>query len=386
MTTNPTISVKHFREAYGRVKWLESRSSDGKYAIWVNPVDEDIWTRLPLDEKAPDYRMYQDKNILMLLYALGIPENDSTAQDLISQLKSYNYKLISRLVASSDKATNTVPYELATVVPERNIDAFRYFYHVKKKERRSLPIEKFELNHTEVGSFVIPISILVDDTPNATLIPVQSDTNLILHEYLNAIDTLTKIPRISPTRYAEEVISQDIDSKLVKDFFGRDTSIARSREKYRDRISTISIGSKGSALLDYGLSTEEKNFQEVDLSSIEILKEDYIETLEKREIAADDTKIDERQVVLDVVVESIDRGGKVRLTVVSINHEKLKSPFKADSTELPKAKLDIFAEYFKNEGTATVTGDVFKLKGKLGKVMIDTLGEQSSKGVNTRLL
>jgi hypothetical protein len=85
-------------------------------------------------------------------------------------------------------------------------------------------------------------------------------------------------------------------------------------------------------------------------------------------------------------VESIDRGGKVRLTVVSINHEKLKSPFKADSTELPKAKLDIFAEYFKNEGTATVTGDVFKLKGKLGKVMIDTLGEQSSKGVNTRLL
>lgn len=386
MNNTLIIPIERFREAFERVGWKEEKSKDGHYLVWTNPSDSEVWTRLPLSQSAPDYSLYQEKNTRILLYALGLPETDNSAYDLLSQLKAYNYKLINRIVSTKDNKNTAIPYELATIVPEKNIEAFRYFYQTKRKKSRALPIEKFEFNHTEVGSFVIPVSIIVDEELDNTLLPLANDTNLALHEYLNAIDTLVHIPRNDAVSFADQVISESIDSKIVKDFFGRENSIAKTREKYGSQISHITIGSKGSALLDYGLKEEERIFKEVDLGAVEILSEEYIRVLEERELQADDTKIDIHEAKIDVIVEAIDTSGRVKFTVLSINHSEVKSPFKAFSSELPKAKLDQFADFFKNSGAATITGDLSKSKGKIGRIIVDNLGEKSSNEINLTLL
>ena len=132
------IPFNRFEEAYTRAGWTRKNSADGRYGVWIKPDDPDVWTMLPTDISSPEYRLYQNKNLLMLLYALGIEENEETISELVSQLKHFNYKLINRIVPQSDASYNSVPYELATLLPDKNIDAFRYFYQTKAKQARSL--------------------------------------------------------------------------------------------------------------------------------------------------------------------------------------------------------------------------------------------------------
>src|SRR5690606_3850643 len=148
-----------------------------------------IWIELPADENAPDYSYYAQKNVLMLLYALDLPENEQSIDELISQLRAYNYKLVNRIVGDSAFRSDSVPYELASLLPQKNIESFRHYYLTSKTKKRSIPIEKFQLNHTEVGSFVIPVSILVEEESNTTIVPLKNETNLVLHNYLKMIDT-----------------------------------------------------------------------------------------------------------------------------------------------------------------------------------------------------
>lgn len=380
-----TIPVNKFRAAYQKLKWIEEVSNSEKYFIWTNPNEASVWTRLPVSEDALDYPIYQDKNILMLLYALQQEETTEEVQDLISQLKSYNYKLINRIIGKKNQLNPTVPYELANVVPDKNIEAFRYFYQTKSSKKKPIPIERFELNHTEVGSFIIPISITVEDESQASLIPLQNDTNRVLHEYLDAIDTLKDIPRTTALKFADKVIQENIDSKIVKDFFGIDKSIARYTEKYSNEVNGVFIGSKGSMLLDYGLNSEQKSFKEVDITGIGMLDKEFIETLEEREILADNTRLEEREAKIDVVIDSIDRSGKVKFLVTGIGNSEIKKPFKAYSSDLPKAKLDIFAELFKRSGETTLSGDIFKQKGRVGRIVVDNIGKTSSKQDNANI-
>ncbi len=86
-----------------------------------------------------------------------------------------------------------------------------------------------------------------------------------------------------------------------------------------------------------------------------------------------------------MVVDNIDRRGHVKLTVTAINGTDVGTVFKAYSNELTKEKLDQFAEYFKREGAAVVRGDITKSKGKMGKIVIDTVGPEPE-NPNTQLL
>lgn len=385
MKRSVAISISRFREAYQKVNWVEKSSKDGKYIVWQSREDKDIWIALPKDENAPDFAYYAQKNVLMLLYALNLPENEQTVDDLISQLRFYNYKLINRIAGKAEFKSDAVPYELASLLPQKNIEAFRHFYLTSKTSRRSIPIEKFQFNHTEVGSFIIPVSILVEEEKNATLMPVQSETNLVLHNYLKMIDSLIKIPAKNPVTYAEKIVSEAIDSKIVKDFLGKTNSIAKAKEKYVQVIKDVTITGTGSPLLDFNLQQQEKMFPVVELGYTEVLEDDYISEIERLEILSDKNKVEEYHATVDVVVDNIDRRGNVKLTVTAINSSELEKPFKAIGSQLSKARLDLFAEFFKNDGAAIVIGDITKSKGRMGKIIIDSIGPERKEN-NTRLL
>ena len=311
----------------------------------------------------------------MLLYAYSIDETQNNIDEIISQLRAYNYKLINRIVGDAEFRSDSVPFEIATILPQKNIEAFRHYYLTRKTKRRSLPIEKFELNHTEVGSFIIPISIVVQEDQNATIIPIQNETNAVLHEYLKSIETLLAIPKnIMPDTYAERIIESAIDSTLVRDFLGTTASIAKVKEKYQDRVTELSISSTGSPILDYGLTDSERNFNTVDLTQATVLSKEYMEYIEKLEVESDNNKVEEHNANIRVVVDNIDRNGQVRLTVISINDTEVDKPFKATSVGLTKEKLDQFAELFKNEGAALIRGDVTKAKQRMGRIEIDDIG------------
>lgn len=373
MRQNEIIPVSRFDLAYSKAGWLSKNTKDEMYAVWQDPNDRNVWMMLPHDSQAPDYKLYQDKNILMLLYALNIPESEETINELYSQLRASNYKLLNRIVVKDGYGKNSIPYELSTIVPEKNIDAFRYFYQTKARGDKTIPIEKFQLSHTEVGSFVIPISIQVDESDQTTLASVQSDTNKVLHDYLKAVQTLTKISRVSAEKFAESVLSENINSKIVKDFFGADHSIAKFREKYSKQVKDITIGSKGSYILDYGLKPTERSFDEVNISNVESLSSEYIETLERLEVASDNTRIEEFGARLSVLINSISISGRVQFEVLKIDGIKIENSFKAFGSQLTKMQLDTCADYFKERKPATILADVSKSKGRMGTLRIESI-------------
>jgi len=371
------LPINKFREAYQKVGWIEHTTKDGKYIIWSNPKDKDTWIQLPKDDKAVDYNYFAEQNIKMLLYILDLPENDQSIDEIISQLRAYNYKMVNRIVGNSELKSDSIPYELATIVPQKNIEAFRHFYLTRPKtSMRSIPIEKFQMNHTEVGSFVIPVSILVEEDKNETIIPLQSETNLILHEYLTMVDTLVNTEPVDAIKYAQKIVGEHIDSKIVKDFLGKTNSIAKATEKYQNQIEKVTISSSGSPILDYDLTKPEKEFKVVNIGKMSTLGDDFIEEIERLEVKMDDSKVEEYSAHIDVVVDSIDRNGNVKLSVTAINNKAVKKVFKANISEVSKARLDKFAEYFKNDGSAVVRGDIFKPKGKMGKIIIETVGPE----------
>lgn len=368
------IPFNRFDEAYIRAGWTRKTSSDGRYGVWIKPDDPDVWTMLPVDASSPEYKLYQNKNLLMLLYALGVEENDDSVSELVSQLKHFNYKLINRIIPQNNANHTSVPYELATLLPEKNIDAFRYFYQTKARKQKNIPIERFELNHTEVGSFIIPISISVDESDNqVSLASVQTDTNKVLHDYLGAVQTLTELPRHDANVFAERALDEQLNSKIVKDFYGSESGIARYKEKYQTQVKEITIGSTGSYILDFGLKQEEKSFKQVDIGGIGALGSEFIETLERLEVASDTTKIEEFGATLSVLVNSVDIKGTVVFEVLKINNDNVEKSFKAVSSQLTKNQLDKCADYFKERKPASVLADITKPKGRMGKITIESI-------------
>ena len=365
------IPINNFKDAFVRLGWTLSEADSGKYDIWTNPNNREIWTVVPKNIESKEYQFYQEKNIKMILYGLDLPETEFFISEIYNQLLGYNYKLINRIVNQDAFQEDSVPYELATMLPNKNIDAFRFFYYEKTQGATNLPIDRFEMNHTKHGSFIIPVSISaeVNDASTNTLFPTPTTTNVILRDYLNKIDTLTKIDEVDPKSFADKAMEEGIDSKIVKDFLYKADSIAKFREKYQDRIKDLSISSEGSPILDFKLKPQERTFKEVDLGRIRILPDEFISTLEKREIEADDSAISENHAKIEVSVELLSQDGTVKFSVYSINNEKLKKPFKGTTTELPKKYMDFCVDNFKDKDLIIITGDISKSKGKPAKII-----------------
>lgn len=100
-----------------------------------------------------------------------------------------------------------------------------------------------------------------------------------------------------------------------------------------------------------------------------ILPDEFISTLEKREIEADDSSINEHHAKIEVSVELLSQDGTVKFSVYSINNQKQKKPFKGTTTELPKKYMDFCVDNFKDKDLIIITGDISKSKGKPAKII-----------------
>lgn len=383
MTDNrKPITRKQFSDAFARLKWERSDSKSGEYDVWTHPEEKSLWTVVPKEENTEEFKLYQEKNIKLMLYSLDHPETEYWMSELHNQLLGYNYKLISRIENKEEFQDDSVPYELASILPNKSIDSFRTFYLARTAGATAIPIEKFEMNHTQHGSFIIPVSISAEVETTKSMFETPTTTNVILREYLEKIDTLTKIANDtdSASKFADRVMEEHIESRIVRDFLNKADSIAKYREKYTDRIKEMSISSKGSPILDYALKPSEKVFKEVDLGEIRVLPEDFLPTLEKKEIESDDSAISEKNANIEVSVDTISQIGTVKFVVYKINGEKLKRPIIGTSVELPHVSLELCIDVFKDKELVMIKGDITKAKGKAGKIVPEKLEKKPKQG------
>lgn len=362
------IPIERFNDVFTRLGWIKTEASSGKYHIWTSPNNKEVWTVVPKDINSPEYLYYQQKNIQIILYFLELEKTDMNVNDIQSQVQEYNYKLINRIVGQNSD-NDSVPFEMADVLSNKNIDAFRFFYQYKNGGK-AIPIESFQLHHTQKGSFIIPISISAEVGQNE-LFDTPSTTNTILKDYLQTLDNLFKAPTTTEKIFADRMIEDGIDSKIVKAFLGNNDSVAKTKSRYEDKIKEITISSNGSPIIDFNLRSTEKNFKKVDISKIQSLPENYLQFLEVREVEADSKSIDQTGSKIDVEVDSLDQNGTVKFSVFAIDGQNLTKPFKALSTKLTKQTLNDLTDAFKSRAMIQALGDITKPRGKMGEIVAD---------------
>jgi hypothetical protein len=200
---------------------------------------------------------------------------------------------------------------------------------------------------------------------------IENETSIILKKYLDTIDRLINIRAFDPDVYAEKVIEQGIDSRLVKDFLGSSDSIAKYKTKYQETVKDIFITGANNPLLDFKLADNQQSFKEIELKDINTLPDEFITTLEMKEIASDSSNILLDNAKISVEVDSINIKGVAKFRVFAINGEELEKPFKAIARELPKSKQDFCADAFKSRDIITILGDINKAKHRTGQIIVD---------------
>ncbi len=366
------IPRSRFNDVFTRLGWAKSKSKSGKYDLWTSNHNKNIWALLPLDSNSLEYKYNQEKNVELIVLALGLTDNDFNKKDVYSQLIKYNYKLINKIINKEGYEQDKVPFELAGILPLKNINAFRTYYAIKTHGTKSLNLDQFEFNHTQEGSFIIPISINVPEEAQNTQTPIgqiAGQTNTILRDYLNTIDKLTKINTSDENTFSNKIIEENIDSMIVKDFYSKTDGFAKYREKYEATVKDISIYSTSNPILDFNLNDQDKKFTHVELGRIKSLPDDYLKVLIKKEEEADQETREETNARIDVAVDSVDLNGTAKFTVLAINGQGLKKSFKARSVRTTKENLNFCADAFKSRDTIEIRGDLFKPKGKLGELI-----------------
>ncbi|KKU45226.1 MAG: hypothetical protein UX62_C0039G0005 [Microgenomates group bacterium GW2011_GWA2_46_7] len=367
MTHIDNISIGRFRLVFTKLGWHETIAKSGKYAIWTDPQNSENWTLLPLDESTDEYAFYQRKNIDIILFALSLPESDDQRDEIYSQLKRFNYKLINRIVvAQNDENQNAVPYELANALIYRNIDSFRSFY-IQRKGRLAVTLDKFELNHTRHGSFIIPVSFLAEEQ-NGSLPTIPSITNSIVRDYLDMLTNLTEIQAKNEDEYAHNVIEAGINSGIVKNFYDPDVGFAKYREKYAQSIDQVSVTSVANPILDFKLTEKDKTFKVISLEDIKPIPQSYIQTLVNKEVEMDKFTIEAENADIEAVVDVLDWSRKAQFTVLAINGKEVDKQFKAKTVELSKESLSFCTQAFDERKIIKIRGDITKPKGKVGTI------------------
>lgn len=363
------LPMTNFRDAFKRVDWEKLEEGIG-FERWRFINDNNIVTILPTDETSKEYNYYQQKNIKLLLFSLGLSETEDNILEIYNQLSGYNYKLINRIVSDEDYLGNAVPFEVASNIPEMNINTFRYYYYAKRG--KLMPIESFEFNHTIQGSFIIPISVIAE-TEEGRLWEEPSPTNKVIRDYLTDVDKLLSIRADNEEKFAEKVMAEGIDSQMVKGFLSDSTGIAKYIKRYQASVKEISITSKGSPFLDFKLSEPEKVFKKIELEQVKSVPQEYIDFLSKKEAESNEETIEESGATIDVIVDGIMHAGKAQFKVVAINKKPVKKPFVAVSVKLTKSRVDFCADALKSQGIVEVEGDIFKPKGKTGEIILDDI-------------
>lgn len=365
------IPIARFQEIFTRLKLIKEKAKSGKYEIWRDSEDKSRFAVLPLDIASHDYAYLQEQNITFLSNLLYSNANEENREEIKSQLSEYNYKLINRLQVTESNPQESVPFRLADALINKNIESFLHFYNKRTKGDQTLGIKNIQLNHTMSGSFVIPMSIEVFDNNIISTVPTK--VNILLREYLEIIDFLSKLEIENKDKFVTSMLDRQIDSTIAKDFFDSKSSVAKYLKDYKDVIQNIYISGKGNPILDYNLRKPDRIFKEVSIRNLQIANDDFIDLLEKKEIEQNADSINEVNTSIEVIVDAVDRDGRVKFSVVSIGDKSLGKSFKAFVDEQPQNRLNEFADAFKTGEILLIKGDVRKAKSQAGKILIQDI-------------
>ncbi len=371
------IEPNKIKDVFNALEW--NVGTDEGFIIFKSP-DNSIYTPLPIQKEQEAYRYYMEKALKMILYIINVNENTENLSELADQIINPNYKFYNRIELKSDYINRTVPFELANNFPLKNVEAFRTFYAKKTKGQGAIPIENFELNHTQKGSFVIPISVKAE--LDAMQFPdIPNKTHLFVKEYLDLVDTLVNIPLNEDDNktYANQVVESGIDSRIVKDILGTGNSIASYKEKYIESVKDLTVTSRPNILLDRKLSEEQNRFKQIDLTKCRLLRSDVIKTIEDIEIKKDDSNLYFTGAEIEALVDSVDENGTAKFTILKINKSEVDNPFKSITTKLPKSILNFCADAFKSRDPIWIKGDIEKAKGKMGSILHEKFGNINAK-------
>lgn len=373
MKTN-VIPLHRFEDVYSKLGWKKAESKSKKYLTWTHPNKSDIWVILPRIENTDEYAYFQDKNVDSILNFLNLEDTLINKNELVGQLMDYNYKLYNRFQNDIKYSNDYVPFEIAQLVPTKNVSAFRAFFIKEVKGQKSFPLENFHLSHTQTGSFVIPVSIKAN-IPENTLFPIPSETLLILEKYLKFADELLSIPISEPEKYAKNIVERGIDSRLVKDFLYDSDSIAKLHDKYNETVKELSIYSKYNPILDFNRATKNPIIRKIDINKSYPIEYEHILSIENLEEAMDDTSFNYTDVNIEVVSESVDKTGtrSAKFSVIAINGKPQERNYKARTQEIPISYLKQCAEAFISGDTILIKGDISKSKGKIAKIVVGDL-------------
>ncbi len=356
---------------------IKSKSKSGNYEIWKSRERDDLFTVLPLAKSSHDYEYYQEKNVEFINYLLGLVYNEENKEEILSQLNGYNYKLINRIQTKEPYSQETVPYRLADVLINKNVNAFLYFFNQKTKGKIPLGIKNIRLNHTQHGSFVIPVSIELVGQETFPTIPSQ--INKTLRDYLDVVDLISGLDMSNEEKFASSVLENDLDSTLVRNFIDSTSSVAFYKKEYSDFIQNVSISGRSNPILDYQLERKYKNFPEVSLAQLQPASVEFFEYLERKETERDEQAIYAVNTTIEVIVDALDRGGKVKFSVVAVGAQRIDKPFKASIDEQPQVRLNEFASAFITGEVLELNGDIRKPKHKLGKILVHELKRKNPK-------
>ncbi len=324
-----------------------------------------------------DYSFHQNRTLSYLLRTLKIEETEETLSEIQQQILFPNYKLINRIVIEDRHNSETVPFEYADRVIKYNISSFKTEYVLTAAKQ--IPLENFQMNHTRKGSFVIPISIPAEYDEN-TLLPIPSLTNTVLKNYLDKINNLADLDITNEKKFAEQAIERNIDSKLVKDFMSQD-GLAKYNKQYEKIVERVEISGESSPIIDFNLADSEKHFSKAYLEKLQVVPDVFIETLKSLEIKTDQGHINEEDVSIEAIVDSLSYSdknrteGTMKFTIYKVGNEAVKKPFKAVASGLTKKRLKKFGEIFYTAEIVKLRGDVFKSKGKIGDLRIEEILE-----------
>lgn len=365
--------------------FLRTLGKSGNYDIWTSPVDSNVWLAIPRSFNVDQMGEFIGIVAETIAYTLGLDANGTLREELINQLQGLNYKIYNRVKLNKDYGSDSVPFEIVQVMTMRSISSFRTFTHLKSKVLQDIPMEDFQFNHTQRGSFVIPISIkyTLQTEPFPTM---PNELNTLLHDYLNKLETISLSSVDSKDDFIENMFENGVDSKIVKDFIGSKSSLATIRNKYENIIEELTVSSSLNPILDQSLNKNENTFPTVNFSNIRPVPDQFIEELEQVEIKSNNLQIEEYGVPIVVEVDGIDKTGSAKFTVLGYAGITPDKPFKAHTGEQTRERLNMFAKAFPESTRITLKGDIRKKRGETGRIIIGEVMQIEEESIQRSML
>lgn len=354
------------------LEFIRTDGKSGKYDIWTSPKDSELWVAIPKERDSSQMDYFNNILAETLLYHLNLKQTEENKNELLSQLVDLNYKMFNKISLNEQNYISSVPYELAQVVTLRNITGFRTYLHQFSQKLSDIPIERFKLNHTKKGSFIIPISILCEkeDSPLPTF---PTELSKMVRGYLDKISMIKDLNTKDVQKFAKDAFEREISSTILEDIIGFKDSIASTTEKYKSQLKEVQIFSNGNPILDFNISETDKSYKTVDLFNLNPLPEEYFNTLVNLETKQNETLLEAHGVDMYVEVDSINITGTAMFNVYGVDNKILEKPFKAQTVKLSKERIDLCADALKTRAKIKIKGDITKKKKKIGEVVVDEI-------------